>query len=66
VNTEPKGANVWLVVPNDVGVFDGVETKEGTACVHPVQAYVDLLRHPERAKEAAAELRTRMLRWRRP
>ncbi len=62
---EPKGANVWLVVPNDLGVFDGVETKDGIVCVHPVQAYVDLLRHPERAKEAAAELRTRLLRWRR-
>jgi hypothetical protein len=63
---EPKGANVWLVVPNDVGVFDGVEAKDGIACVHPVQAYVDLLGHPERAKEAAAELRTRLLRWRKP
>lgn len=62
---EPKGANVWLVVPNDAGVFDGVEAKDGIACVPPVQAYVDLLRHPERAREAAAELRTRLLRWRR-
>jgi hypothetical protein len=48
---EPKGANVWFVVPNDAGAFDGVETKDGIACVHPVQAYVDLLGHPERAKE---------------
>lgn len=63
---EPKGANVWLVVPNDAGVFDGVETKDGIACVHPVQAYVDLSGHPERAKEAAAELRSRLLRRRRP
>jgi DNA-binding MarR family transcriptional regulator len=58
---EPQGANVWLVEPNDVGVFDGATARDGVACVHPVQAYVDLLGHPERAKEAAAELRTRLL-----
>ena len=40
---ESKGANVWLVVPNDEGVFDGARKVGGVACVHPVQAYVDLL-----------------------
>ena len=58
---EPRGANTWLVVPNDDGVFDGVEPVEGIRCVHPVQAYVDLKDHPERATEAAAELRKRLL-----
>jgi len=38
---------------------------EGVPSVHPVQAYVDLLAHPERATEAAAELRTRLLKWKR-
>jgi hypothetical protein len=33
--------------------------------VHPVQAYVDLKDHPERAAEAAAQLRTEALHWRR-
>jgi hypothetical protein len=28
-----------------------------------VQAYLDLLAHPERAKEAAVELRSRALKW---
>jgi hypothetical protein len=60
---EPRGANVWLVIPDDAGVFDGSENKQGIACVHPVQAYLDLLGHPERAKEAAAELRSRLLTW---
>jgi hypothetical protein len=32
-------------------------------CVHPVQVYVDLKDHPERAAEAAAELRDRLLGW---
>ncbi len=58
---ETRGANVWFVVPNDLGVFDGAERKHGIECVHPVQAYLDVLAHPERSKEAAAELRTRLL-----
>jgi hypothetical protein len=60
---EPKGANVWLVIPNDEGVFDGATKKQKVSCVHPVQAYLDLLSQPERAKDAAAELRSRMLQW---
>jgi len=62
---ESKGANVWLVVPNDEGVFDGASAKNDIECVHPVQAYVDLLGQPERSKEAAAELRSQLLTWRR-
>jgi hypothetical protein len=58
---EPRGTNVWLVIPDDAGVFDGSENKQGIACVHPVQAYLDLLGHPERAQEAAAELRSGLL-----
>ena len=60
---EPRGANTWLVVPNDEGVFDGAEVVDGIRCVHPVQVYVDLKDQPERASEAAAELRERLL-WR--
>lgn len=59
---EPRGANVWLVVPNDDGVFDGSSEKDGIECVHPVQVYVDLPAHPERAQEAAAELRAQLFR----
>ncbi len=60
---EPRGANLWLVVPNDVGVFHGAETREGVRCVHPVQGYVDLKGHPERAAEAAEHLRSQLLPW---
>ena len=59
---EARGGNTWLVVPNDEGVFDGAELVDGIRCVHPVQAYVDLKDHPERAAEAAEELRRRLLR----
>jgi hypothetical protein len=61
---EERGANVWLVVPKDEGVFQGAADRGGMACVHPVQAYLDLKDHPERAKEAADHLRAELLNWR--
>jgi MarR family/Transcriptional regulator, AbiEi antitoxin, Type IV TA system len=60
---DPRGANLWLVVPNDEGVFQGAEAPKGLRCVHPVQAYVDLKEHPERATEAAERLRSEYLTW---
>ena len=58
---EPRGANTWLVVPNDEGVFHGASRIDDIRCVHPVQVYLDLKGHPERAPEAAEELRSRLL-----
>ena len=58
---EPRGANTWLVVPNDEGVFHGASQVGDVRCVHPLQAYLDLKGHPERAQEAADELRSRLL-----
>lgn len=58
---EPRGANLWLVVPNDEGVFLGAAEQAGVRCVNPVQAYLDLQAHPERAADAAKELRARLL-----
>jgi hypothetical protein len=58
-----RGENVWLVVPHDEGVFYE-RAHHGTWCAHPVQVYLDLAHLPERAKEAAAELRARRLTWR--
>jgi len=53
-----------LVVPDDEGVFQGSQTRAGVRCVHPVQIYLDLKSQPERgAKEAAGELRKRLLTW---
>jgi hypothetical protein len=59
---EERGENVWLVIPNDEGVFDGASEHDGIRCVHPVQAYLDLKNHPERSAEAAEELRKKFLR----
>ncbi|MFO0743417.1 MAG: type IV toxin-antitoxin system AbiEi family antitoxin [Labilithrix sp.] len=60
---EPRGANLWIVVPNDAGVFLGADDHDGVRCVHPVQAYLDLAEHPERAAEAAERLRSEFMRW---
>jgi hypothetical protein len=60
---EPKGANLWLVLPDDEGVFQGRQERAGIQCVSPVQSYLDLKDQPERAKDAAAELRRKLLTW---
>ena len=54
---EARGENVWLVVPNDEGVFYGAAEHDGIRCVHPVQVYLDLKNHPERSAEAAEQVR---------
>lgn len=61
---DDRGANTWLVVPNDEGVFHGSEVLDGVRCVHPVQVYLDLKAHPERSAEAALRLRQEYLKWR--
>ena len=61
---DPRGANLWLVVPNDEGVFHGALEQDGIHCVHPVKVYADLKDHPERAPEAAERVRGEWLTWR--
>lgn len=58
-----RGANVWLVLPNDKGVFHGCSKHGGVMCVSAVQTYLDLKGHPERAAEAAEVLRAECLSW---
>ena len=62
---DDRGANTWLVVPNDKGVFHGSSDQEGIVCVHPVQVFLDLKGHPERAQEAALMVRQEKLKWKR-
>jgi hypothetical protein len=61
---DERGANTWLVVPNDEGVFQGSDAREGIRCAHAVQVYLDLKDHPERSSEAASRLRQDFLKWR--
>ncbi len=58
---EPQGANTWLIIPKDEGVLDGAKDLSGITCVSPIQTYLDLKGHPERAKEAAEELKKQYL-----
>jgi hypothetical protein len=58
-----RGANTWLVVPKDEGVFHGSVAREGILCVHPIQIYLDLKGHPERSSEAASKFREEHLKW---
>jgi hypothetical protein len=60
---QERGANLWLVVPNDEGVVEGSEYRDGVNCVSPVQTYLDLKAHPERSRDAADHLRRQLLRW---
>lgn len=60
---EERGANVWFIVPDDPGIFDGAVELEGIRCASAVQTYLDLLAMPERAQEAAEELRHQNLAW---
>ncbi len=51
------GANVQIIGPDDQGVFAGQRAVEEMPCVATVQVYLDLGHLPERADEAAADLR---------
>ena len=61
--TTERGANVWVLVPDDPGVFQGARMHQGVYCVSPVQTYLDLHAHPERAKEVAVEMKPKYLHW---
>jgi len=63
---EERGSNVWLVLPRDEDVFRGAGLRDGLRRVSAVQVYLDLKAQPERAEEAAEELRRTHLRWSRP
>lgn len=56
-----KGENVWLLLPKDEDVFFDIEHIDTVPCVHPVQVWLDLKSHPERAEEAAEELRHQII-----
>jgi hypothetical protein len=60
---DAAGANLWLVRPNDAGVFQGASDVGGVQCVSAVQAYLDLQGMPERSDEAADHLRKELLPW---
>lgn len=58
-----RGGNVWLLRPNDRGVFYGSTERGGYWCASAVQTYLDLCQLPERATEAAEVFRKKRLTW---
>lgn len=60
---DTQGANLWLVRPNDQGVFHGAAQVGGVDCVSAVQAFLDLRSMPERSGEAAEHLKRERLPW---
>lgn len=61
LHAAPSGGAVLLVVPNDEAVFEGAAPRDGVSCVHPLQAWLDLKSHGERAVEAAETLHSLLL-----
>jgi DNA-binding transcriptional ArsR family regulator len=57
---EPRGANLWLVQPDDDGVLMGSCETGGVRHVGAVQTYLDLKAQPERSRDAAGALRERL------
>jgi len=55
---EEQGENVWFVIPRDDWVFFQAQEINGIVCAHPIQVFLDLKDHPERAEEAADQLRS--------
>lgn len=66
LRTAERGANVHLIGAGLQKLEIGQAWPEGLPCVHPIQAYLDLLDLPERAQEAADNLRPLALQWRYP
>lgn len=52
-----SGGNLWLVVPEDAGVFQEAQDWKGFLLASDVQIYLDLLQVGQRGPDQAAELR---------
>ena len=53
----PSGGNLWLIVPEDEGVFFETQETDGFRLVSDVQIYLDLLQMGQRGPDAADALR---------
>lgn len=64
LSVSPRGENVIVIVPKDLGLFrDTVESARGAHCTSAVQTYLDLWISGERGQEAAEHLRQEKLSW---
>jgi hypothetical protein len=51
------GGNLWLIVPDDEGVFQETQEIAGFPLVSDIQIYLDLLQVGQRGPDQAEELR---------
>ena len=51
-----RGANTWVIIPNDTQIMSSIENLSAIPCVTPIQIYLDLKGHPERASDTAKEV----------
>ncbi|MEX1173480.1 MAG: hypothetical protein WEG56_12815 [Chloroflexota bacterium] len=63
VTAVPRGGNLVLLQPSDIGVFDGAFEREGLQLASRPQLYVDLVRRGGAAADAAAFMRERGQLW---
>lgn len=57
------GGNVYVSVPKDASVLRGTRTIDGLRVVSDLQLYLDLFKYPQRGREQADEIRSRVLRF---
>lgn len=58
-----SGANFYLVIPYDEGVFYGLQKVKGIPLISNIQLYLDLIKYPARGKEQADYLRNQLIKF---
>ena len=58
-----SGANVYLLKPYDMGVFQDIQTINELKVVSNIQLYLDLYNYPKRGREQAEFLREKKLKF---
>ncbi len=57
----PSGANVWIFIPGDDGIYYGAQNVGDVAVASNVQLYLDLINFKGRGEEQAAAIRQQLL-----
>ncbi|MCK4278894.1 MAG: hypothetical protein KAW82_06895 [Desulfurellaceae bacterium] len=57
------GANFYLIIPYDEGIFYALNKVKGVPVVGNIQLYLDLIKYPARGKEQAEYLRNQLIKF---
>jgi len=58
-----SGANFFLLIPYDEGIFYGLKKIEGIPVIGNIQLYLDLFKYPARGREQAEYLRQQIIKF---